>query len=74
MKVSELIAELDAQDPEAEVQFVYNYGDHWRTHVAAKIKYIEGGTVRHSDYHQMDAVVFDEDKPENDVKQVVLIW
>ena len=37
MNVAELIDELRMMDPEAEVHFEYNYGDHWRTHVAPKV-------------------------------------
>ena len=65
MKVSDLIAELQTMDPEAEVHFSYNYGDHWRTQVAPTVDRVESGTVKYSDYHRMPKVVeydqYDED-------------
>lgn len=74
MTVSELIAELQNHDPDLEVQFVYNYGDHWKTNVAAEVKYVEAGNVRHSEYHRMDAVVEEDHESEEGDKQVVLLW
>ena len=57
MKVAELIEMLQDMDPEVEVKFVYNYGDHWRTNVAQDINMIEEGEVAYSEYHRMDKVV-----------------
>ena len=75
MKVSELIAELQSLDPESEVQFVYCYGDHSKTNVAAKIKYVEDGIVRYSEYFRMDTVVDDEEKEDKEEdKHVCLLW
>ena len=60
MKVSELIEQLGYMDPEAEVHFAYNYGDHWRTEVAPKIDRVDEGAVVYSDYHRMDKMVENE--------------
>lgn len=62
MTVEELIAELQMMDPNAEVHFAYNYGDHWRTQVAPKVDSVELGNVKYSDYHRMPKVVeYDDD-------------
>lgn len=65
MTVDELIAELKQMDPNAEVHFAYNYGDHWRTQVAPKVDSVELGNVKYSDYHRMPKVVeYDDDDDE----------
>ena len=56
MKVSQLIEQLQGMDPEAEVHFAYNYGDHWRTEVAPKVCRVDEGVVEYSDYHRMDRI------------------
>lgn len=61
MNVQQLIAELQQMDPEAEVHFQYNYGDHWRTQVAPSVREVEEGYVKHSSYHSMDVVVDEDD-------------
>ena len=62
MKVSELIEQLGFMNPDAEVHFSYNYGDHWRSQVAPKVRDCDIGMVKYSDYHNMDKVVdYDED-------------
>ena len=64
MKVQELIELLQMEDPDAEVHFSYNYGDHWRTQVAPKVSSVEPGFVAYSDYHRMPKVYepdYDED-------------
>jgi hypothetical protein len=77
MKVSELIEQLGFMDPDAEVHFSYNYGDHWRTEVAPKVRECAIGMVKYSDYHNMDKVAgYWEDEEEEDTvtgKEVVLI-
>ena len=45
MTVQELINLLQWQDPDAEVHFAYNYGDHWRTEVAPKVGRVDEGAV-----------------------------
>jgi hypothetical protein len=59
MKVSKLIEELKSMDPEAEVHFEYNYGDHWRTQVAPEVTQVQEGIVKFSQYHGMDKIVED---------------
>jgi hypothetical protein len=56
-RMAELIAGGHAQ---VEVKFAYNYGDYWRTSVAASIDQIGEGTVTYSDYHSMDKVLDDD--------------
>ena len=64
MKVADLIELLQMENPEAEVHFSYNYGDHWRTQVAPRVDSVETGYVTFSDYHRMPKVYepdYDED-------------
>jgi hypothetical protein len=76
MTVKELKEELAFMPDDADVQFCYNYGDHWRTTVAAEINHVEEGAVTFSDYHRMDKVV-DEDDDDGDcnpnIRKVVLL-
>lgn len=62
MKVSDLIDLLKDFNPEAEVLFAYNYGDYWRTTVAARIDSVADAKVVHSEYHSMDKVVMRDDE------------
>ena len=84
MKVHELIEELGNYDPNQEVHFSYNYGDHWRTIVAPSVEIVEKGKVTYSDYHQMDQLVTDneedgeeeddqESAPDTTVRSVVVL-
>lgn len=80
MRVQDLIDELKYMDPEAEVHFSYNYGDHWRTQVAPTVRSVHEGFVTNSDYHRMPKVVEDEEdiyfedgEQDPDVKRVVMI-
>jgi len=80
MNVRDLIECLEGMDPEAEVHFSYNYGDHWRTQVAPKVGSIEEGVVEYSAYHSMDKMVDDEDcydeetgDYKTDVRKVVVL-
>jgi len=61
MKVSELIEQLQCMNPDAEVHYAYNYGDHWRTEVAPRVDRVHQGVVEFSDYHRMDKLVEDDD-------------
>jgi hypothetical protein len=61
MNVKELIEQLECMNPEAEVHFAYNYGDHWRTEVSPRVERVHQGIVEYSDYHQMDKLVEDDD-------------
>ena len=65
MTVQELINLLQWQDPDAEVHFAYNYGDHWRTEVAPNVSNVREGVVEYSDYHRMDKIA-DEDYDDED--------
>jgi hypothetical protein len=60
MQVKELIEMLQDMNPEAEVHYAYNYGDHWRTEVAPKVDRVDEGAVVYSDYHRMDKMVENE--------------
>ena len=66
MQVFQLIEQLMDMDPNAEVHFAYNYGDHWRTEVAPKISRVFEGVVQYSEYHRMDKMVDDEDLYEDE--------
>lgn len=69
MKVHELIEELGNYDPNQEVHFSYNYGDHWRTIVAPAVTSVSEAKVTYSDYHQMDALTtVDEDEDDNGIE------
>jgi hypothetical protein len=76
MTVQELIEQLGYMDPNAEVHFAYNYGDHWRTEVAPKVGRIDEGAVVYSEYHRMDKIAeddtdFDEDTGEEIVDETL---
>ena len=75
MRVSELIELLQDQDPDLEVHFSYNYGDHWRTQVAPTVDSVEVAGVIYSEYHQMPRLIdADEDEDEDeDVKRAVVL-
>ena len=78
MLVSELIELLQGENPDAEVHFHYNYGDHWRTQVAPKVTEVFAGQVVYSDYHRMPKLVDSDDYDEDDntdsnESQVVII-
>jgi len=81
MQVFQLIEQLMDLDPNAEVHFSYNYGDHWRTEVAPRVDRVDEGVVEFSDYHRMDKLVedyedqFDEETGDfrEDVRKVVVI-
>jgi len=81
MKVSELIELLEQKNPDAEVHFSYNYGDHWHTEVAPSVESVKSGMIEYSDYHRMDKVVdseddvYDEETGElnSDVRTVVIL-
>ena len=69
MLVKELIESLQYMDPEAEVHFAYNYGDHWRTEVAPKVGRVDEGVVEYSEYHRMDKIA-SEDYDDEDEQTV----
>jgi len=66
MKVQELIEQLKSMNPNAEVHFSYNYGDHWRTQVAPSVDEVFEGVVKHSEYHSMDRLMDEDDMYEDE--------
>jgi len=66
MKVSELIAELECYDADAEVHFAYGAGDYWRTTLAPKVSRVAHGYVQKSDYHRTDKLLDGEPDYDND--------
>ena len=66
MLVKDLIAELANMNPDAEVHFSYNYGDHWRTEVAPTVDSVTEGLVKYSDYHRMDKLMDESDMYEDE--------
>ena len=72
MTVKELIEELQEQDPEAVVRFVYHYGDHGNSQVAAEVQSVEDGDVRYSEYFS-GFVVGDENDDEDNIEYAVLL-
>ena len=81
MTVSELMEQLQYLDPNTEVHFSYNYGDHWRTEVAPKVSRVSEGVVEFSDYQRLDKMVTDEEdcydeetgNYKTDVRKVVVL-
>jgi hypothetical protein len=78
MKVKELIALLEHEDPEAEVHYAYDYGDHVHTTVTEPVADVDEGVVKWSEYHNRFSLVDDEDgfeeKEDGDrVKTVVVL-
>jgi hypothetical protein len=57
MLVKDLIERLMDLDPNAEVHFSYNYGDHWHTEVAPTVSSVDEGVVKYSEYHRMDKLM-----------------
>ena len=57
MQVFQLIERLMDLDPNAEVHFSYNYGDHWHTEVAPNVSQLDEGLVKYSEYHRMDKLM-----------------
>jgi hypothetical protein len=66
MQVFQLIEQLEYLDPNAEVHFTYNYGDHWRTRVAPTVDQVFEGVVKRSDYHGMDKLLDENDMYEDE--------
>jgi hypothetical protein len=61
MLVRELIETLKGFDGEAEVHFSYDYGNHWHTAVAPKVRNVEECPTKWSEYHRMPCLADDED-------------
>jgi len=66
MLVKDLIEQLQSQNPDAEVHFSYNYGDHWHTEVAPAVHSVGAGLVKYSDYHRMDKLMDEDDMYEDE--------
>ena len=66
MQVKDLIEQLKSMNPDAEVHFTYNYGDHWRTKVAPTVDEVYEGLVKRSDYHRMDKLMDESDMYEDE--------
>ena len=66
MQVFQLIERLMDLDPNAEVHFSYNYGDHWSTQVAPAVDTVDEGLVKYSDYHRMDRLMDEDDMYEDE--------
>ncbi len=72
MTVQELINRLEQYDPQTQVHFAYNYGDHWRTMVAPAVQSVEEMRIEYSGYHEQFKLVDDEEE-DNDEQQSVVI-
>jgi len=66
MNVKELIEQLQSMNPEAEVHFTYNYGDHWHTKVAPIVDEVFEGLVKRSEYHRTDKLMDENDMYEEE--------
>ena len=66
MLVKDLIEQLQSQNPDAEVHFSYNYGDHWRTQVAPSVDRVDLALVKYSEYHRMDKLMDEDDMYEDE--------
>lgn len=72
MTVQQLIDKLSNYDPETPVHFAYNYGDHGKTMVAAKVRNIDDGAVVYSEYHKMHRLADEDEYNDADEPVVVL--
>ena len=70
MTVEQLIEKLRTMPPDKEVKFSYNYGDYWRTIVAAPVQRVDQLETVYSDYHRMDKIADRDD--DNKVECVIL--
>jgi hypothetical protein len=73
MTVQELIEQLQQFEPTDEVHFSYNYGDHWRTLVAPKVRRVEQLPIVASEYHNMPTIIDEHDRRYNAAQQVVVL-
>ena len=80
MNVKELIEQLRTYPNDMEVMFAYNYGDYWKTEVAAPVSGVTNNEVTYSEYHRMDKVVdydaereLDEEEGEDDKNRTVCL-
>lgn len=61
MTKRELIEALKNFPDDMPVHFVYNYGDHWQTRVAAEVADVQSEKIKYSNYHSMDRLATDEE-------------
>lgn len=73
MTVQELIDELLQFPKDKEVKFAYNYGDYWKTEVAADIDRVDLKLTKYSSYHNMDKVVDDEEEETDEIHECVIL-
>jgi len=78
MQVKDLIEKLQFMNPDAEVHFSYNYGDHWHTEVAPTVSSVDEGVVKYSAYHNMDKLMdenemYEEEGDLEGTRRVVVI-
>jgi len=72
MKVRELIEVLENYSDDMDVHFAYNFGDYWKTTVAATIGFAAEGYVRDSNYHSMPKVLSADDVTDDDTEVLLL--
>jgi len=68
MTIKELIEELENFEPDMEVKFGYDYGDHWHSQVCKKISDVDVRSVEYSEYHRMDKIVDKDDDDDDENK------
>ena len=65
MKVSQLITELQRQDPEMEVRFEFPAHDYWRSNLAALVVQVEPSYIEYDGYHEQFRMPREELSPED---------
>jgi len=70
MNVKELIEQLRQMPDEMEVKFAYNYGDYWKTEVAADVDRVTTGEVTYSEYHRMDKLADEQNEDDVDEEEL----
>lgn len=55
--------------PDLPVHISYCYGDYWKTQVAPAVDTVTDGVVVHSDYHNMDKVLPEDDQEDGNERQ-----
>jgi hypothetical protein len=73
MKVSELIAQLQDFDPEAEVKFVHSSSDYWGSMLASDVTQVGNAMVKYSEYHRNDKVIDYTEGDEEGAREVVVL-
>jgi hypothetical protein len=73
MTAQELIDELSGLNPEDEVYFTYDYGDHCHSKVACLVESVENGSVVFSGYHNMMKLADLENESEQGKEKNVIV-